>query len=287
MNGNNANDNNMMKGTNNNTRKRNNKQQESLNSSKHNKNHHQHRKQQQSKATNKQQQATQGKVYCCILVPDWFRLKKLCSCWHVDQPLQHVVNDKLSHGFFLFQPLWTRHYLTNQLSHLSLVIQRERSCLVLHHKVELQQTWHGALILTRLPALIFFSLPRSWWTNLHFSGHRVEKSSLFSLLWWFQNWKTDVICHITAGVSNWNCGWICDTGGWGGLWVIWGWMIWEGAKNTIWSLKNVLVPHFNDFSVESAVASNQTSVIFPNLKTSSLRFTFSKTTIEPVKNGNT
>lgn len=134
MNGNNANDNNVMKGTNNNTRKRNNKQQESLNSNKHSKNHHQHRKQQQSKATNKQQQATQGKAYCWILVPDWFRLKKLCSCWQVDQPL-HVVNDKLSHGFFLLRPLpqffsalWTRHYLTYQLSHLSLVIQRERSC---------------------------------------------------------------------------------------------------------------------------------------------------------------
>lgn len=141
MNGNNANDNNVKKGTNNNTRKRNNKQQESLNSSKHNKNHQQHRKQQQSKATNKQQQATQGKVYCCILVPDWFRLKKLCSCWHVDQPLQRVVNDKLSHGFFLLRPLWTRHYLTNQLSHLSLVIQRERSCLTSQGGITADLTW--------------------------------------------------------------------------------------------------------------------------------------------------
>lgn len=189
MNGNNANDNNMMKGTNNNTRKRNNKQQESLNSSKHNKNHHQHRKQQQSKATNKQQQATQGEVYCCILVPDWFRLKKLCSCWHVDQPLQHVVNDKLSHGFFLFQPLWTRHYLTNQLSHLSLVIQRERSCLTSQGGITADLTWCS------------YSDETSCSDFFLSSSFMVNKPPLF----WSQSWEVVTIFPslVVSELENW------------------------------------------------------------------------------------
>lgn len=117
---------------------------------------------------------------------------------------------------------------------------------MLHNRVKLQQSWHRAFILTSFPALIFFFCPPPpprlcGEQTFTFLLAKSKTCHIFSLLTeiihrlpWrryikpifalrFEGkvpaavWKSDVIRHITAGVSNWACGQIHDTGGWGGF----------------------------------------------------------------------